>query len=115
MLVEEIYVDVEITNLESAEYVDAWGKMSTPESGFDTMCGQNGSGTDPNRAVNFFFGTGSGANVWGYSNPEVDKLCADGIATTDQAERVACYTEAQKKYSMGEANHRLGLSSTMIF
>lgn len=93
---KEIYVDVEITNLESAEYVDAWGKMSTPESGFDTMCGQNGSGTDPNRAVNFFFGTGSGANVWGYSNPEVDKLCADGIATTDQAERVACYTEAQK-------------------
>ena len=41
--------------------------MSTPEAGFDTMCGQNGSGTDPNRAVSFFFSSTGGANVWGYS------------------------------------------------
>ena len=93
---KEIYIDVEITNLESGEYVDIWGKMNTPEAGYDAMCGQNGSGTDPNRAVSFFFSTTGGANVWGYSNAQVDELCAQGVATTDEAEREAAYIEAQK-------------------
>ena len=60
------------------------------------MCGQNGSGTDPNRAVSFFFSTTGGANKWGYSNSQVDELCAQGVATTDEAEREAAYIEAQK-------------------
>ena len=93
---KEIYIDVEITNLESGEYVDVWGKMNTPEAGYDAMCGQNGSGTDPNRAVSFFFSTTGGANVWGYSNAQVDELCAQGVATTNEAEREAAYIEAQK-------------------
>ena len=93
---KEIYIDVEITNLESGEYVDVWGKMNTPEAGYDAMCGQNGSGTDPNRAVSFFFSTTGGANVWGYSNAEVDELCAQGVATTDETEREGYYIEAQK-------------------
>ena len=93
---KEIYIDVEITNLESGEYVDAWNIMYTPEAGYDAMCGQNGSGTDPNRAVSFFFSTTGGANVWGYSNAQVDELCAQGVATTDEAEREAAYIEAQK-------------------
>ena len=93
---KEIYIDVEITNLESGEYVDVWGKMNTPEAGYDAMCGQNGSGTDPNRAVSFFFSTTGGANVWGYSNAQVDELCAQGVATTNGAEREAAYIEAQK-------------------
>ena len=93
---KEIYIDVEITNLESGEYVDAWNIMYTPEAGYDAMCGQNGSGTDPNRAVSFFFSTTGGANKWGYSNAQVDELCAQGVATTDEAEREAAYIEAQK-------------------
>lgn len=92
----EIYIDVEITNLESGEYVDIWGKMNTPEAGYDAMCGQNGSGTDPNRAVSFFFSTTGGANVWGYSNAQVDELCAQGVATTDETEREGYYMEAQQ-------------------
>lgn len=93
---KQIYIDVTISNLESGEYVDIWGKMDTPEAGFDTMCGQNGSGTDPNRAVNFFYSTTGGANVWGYSNARVDELCAQAIATTDEAAREAAYIEAQQ-------------------
>ena len=92
----EIYIDVEITNLESGEYVDIWGKMDTPEAGFDMMCGQNGSGTDPNRAVSFFFSTTGNANVWGYSNERVDELCQLAVSTTDEAEREAYYMEAQQ-------------------
>lgn len=93
---KEIYIDVEITNLESGEYVDIWGKMDTPDAGFDSMCGQNGSGTDPNRAVSFFFSTTGGANVWGYSNARVDELCEKGVSTTDESERETYYKEAQQ-------------------
>ncbi|MEG2118740.1 MAG: ABC transporter substrate-binding protein [Pseudoflavonifractor sp.] len=91
----ECYIDLEITNMESGEYVDVWGKMSTPEAGYDLMVVQDGSGTDPNRAISFFYGTGAGANVWGYSDAKVDELCAKGIATTDEAERQKYYDEAQ--------------------
>lgn len=93
---KEIYIDVEISNLESGEYVDIWGKMDTPEAGFDSMCGQNGSGTDPNRAVSFFFSTTGNANVWGYSNERVDELCQLAVSTTDEAQREAYYLEAQQ-------------------
>ena len=92
----EIYIDLEITNLESGEYVDIWGKMSTPEAGFDLMVVSDGAGTDPNRAISFFFGTGSGANFTGFSNERVDELCALGIATTDEAKREEYYNEAQE-------------------
>lgn len=92
----EIYIDVEIINLESGEYVDIWGKMSTPEAGFDLMVVSDGAGTDPNRAISFFFGTGSSANVFGFSNERVDELCALGIATTDEAKREEYYNEAQE-------------------
>ena len=95
-LLKEIYIDVEITNLESGEYVDAWGKMNTPDVGFDSMCGQNGSGTDPNRAVSFFFSSTGGANVWGYSNERVDELCKLGVSTPDENAREAYYMEAQQ-------------------
>ena len=92
----QIYIDVEITNLESGEYVDIWGKMSTPEAGFDLMVVNDGAGTDPNRSISFFFGTGASANVFGFSNERVDELCALGLATTDEAQREEYYNEAQE-------------------
>lgn len=93
---KEIYVDVTISNLESGEYVDVWTKMSTPAAGFDTMCGLNGAGTDPNRAVSFFYSSTGNANVWGYKNDRVDELCVKGVTTTDESAREACYIEAQQ-------------------
>lgn len=91
----EIYIDLEITNLESGEYVDIWGKMDTPEAGFDLMIVHDGAGTDPNRSISFFFGTDASANVFGFSNERVDELCALGIATPDEAVREEYYNEAQ--------------------
>lgn len=93
---KEIYIDLEINNLESGEYVDLWGIMSTPEAGYDAMCGYNGSGTDPNRAVGFFFSSTGNANVWGYTNDRVDELCKLGASTTDEAQRESYYIEAQQ-------------------
>ena len=92
----QIYIDLDITNLESGEYVDIWGKMMSQDAGFDLMVVEDGAGNDPNRAIAFFFGTDAGANVWGFSNARVDELCEQGIATTDEAEREKCYDEAQE-------------------
>lgn len=92
---DAIYIDLEITNLESGEYVDIWGKMMTPEAGFDLMIVHDGAGTDPNRSISFFFGTGASANVFGFSNERVDELCALGLATPDEAVREGYYNEAQ--------------------
>jgi len=88
---EQIGIKATIQNLESGQYVDAW-KNRTHEM----MVGRNGAGTDPNRAVAFFFSSTGSANVWGYSNPEVDELCNQGKVTVDEAEREAIYKEAQK-------------------
>lgn len=88
---EQIGIKATIQNLESGQYVDAW-KNRTHE----LMVGRNGAGTDPNRAVAFFFSTTGSANVWGYSNKDVDALCDLGKVTVDEAEREEIYKEAQK-------------------
>lgn len=88
---EQIGIKATIQNLESGQYVDAW-KNRTHEM----MVGRNGAGSDPNRAVAFFFSSTGSANVWGYSNPEVDALCDKGKVTVDEAEREEVYKEAQK-------------------
>ena len=95
-MLSEIYIDLEITNLESGEYVDIWGKMDTPEAGFDLMIVHDGAGTDPNRSISFFFGTDASANVFGFSNERVDELCALGLSTPDETVREGYYNEAQE-------------------
>lgn len=87
---EKIGIIAEIENLESGQYVDAWTNRT-----HEMMVGRNGAGTDPNRSVAFFFSTTGSANVWGYSNEEVDKLCQEGVITIDETRREEIYKEAQ--------------------
>jgi peptide/nickel transport system substrate-binding protein len=51
---------------------------------------------DPNTIVLTYFKTGESNNFMGYSNPEVDKLIEQAIASTDQEERAGIYQEIQK-------------------
>jgi peptide/nickel transport system substrate-binding protein len=51
---------------------------------------------DPNDVIQSNFGTDQSSNGMGYSNPEVDQLIADGIATTDQDARAEIYGEIQR-------------------
>ena len=88
---EQIGIKATIENLESGQYVDAWSNRT-----HEMMAGRNGAGTDPNRAVAFFFSTTGSANVWGYSNPAVDALCDKGKATVDETKREEVYKEAQR-------------------
>src|SRR5207302_6804473 len=55
----------------------------------------NGAGTNPDRAVCFFFCTDGSANVWNYSNPKVDGDGTEGRAAIDVATARTLYNDAQ--------------------
>ncbi len=80
-----------MTPLETGVYVDTWKKK-----GMELMVGGNGSGTNPDRAVCFFFCTDGSANVWNYSNPKVDSDGLEARSAADQAQAKALYDDAQK-------------------
>lgn len=63
---------------------------------FDLSVTGTSAYVDPNDVIQSNFGTGESNNGMGYSNPDVDKLIADGIATTDQAARAEIYGEIQR-------------------
>ena len=85
----EIGVKVNVQDVERGQYLDAWNGHD-----FDIMVCQNGAGSDPSRAVGFFFKTGSSANIQDYSNARVDELCELAQSTTDTAKREEYYKEA---------------------
>ncbi len=84
-----IGIKLTVQNKENAQYVDDWKAHN-----FEMMVCQNGAGSDPNRAVAFFFSTNGAANIAEYSNARVDELCELGAGTTDVAKREEYYTEA---------------------
>jgi peptide/nickel transport system substrate-binding protein len=88
----KIGIDAEVQPQEVGVYVDNWKKKN-----MDLMVGGNGSGTNPDRAVCFFFCTDGSANVWNYSNSAVDNAGAEGRTATDQAKAKVLYNDAQKQ------------------
>jgi peptide/nickel transport system substrate-binding protein len=88
----KIGIDAEVQPQEVGVYVDNWKKKN-----MDLMVGGNGSGTNPDRAVCFFFCTDGSANVWNYSNPKVDSAGAEGRTATDQSAAKSIYADAQKQ------------------
>jgi ABC-type transport system substrate-binding protein len=62
----------------------------------ELMVGGNGSGTNPDRAVCFFFCTDGSANVWNYTNPKVDSDGAEARSATDPKQAKTLYDDAQK-------------------
>jgi peptide/nickel transport system substrate-binding protein len=88
----KIGIDAEVQPLEVGVYVDNWKKKN-----MELMVGSNGAGTNPDRAVCFFFCTSGSANVWNYSNPKVDSDGAEGRSATDAAAAKSLYADAQNR------------------
>lgn len=86
----KIGIDAEVTPLETGVYVDTWRKKN-----MELMVGNNGAGTNPDRAVCFFFCSDGSANVWNYSSQKVDTDGQQGRSATDQAKAKSLYDEAQ--------------------
>ncbi|MFC4025054.1 ABC transporter substrate-binding protein [Oceanobacillus longus] len=88
---KEIGVNAEIRQVEWGEYIDIWSNKSA-----DILIGRNGSGSDPDRAMNYFFHTDGSANVWNFSNAEYDELVLKGKGTVDVEERKEVYNQSQE-------------------
>lgn len=86
-----IGITAEIQKMEDAAYIDLWKSKQ-----MDMMVGRNGSGTNPDRSMRFFFHTDGSANVWNWSNPDYDKIVETALQTPDLEKRKELYTEAQK-------------------
>ena len=86
----EIGVDASIKQVDWGEYIDIWSNTSA-----DVLVGRNGSGSDPDRAMNYFFNSEGSANVWGYADEAYDEIVTNGKTTIDDEKRQEIYVEAQ--------------------
>ncbi|RVX42336.1 peptide/nickel transport system substrate-binding protein [Nonomuraea polychroma] len=83
----EAKINLELEVLESGAFVDRWVAAD-----FDAAVALNGGRPDPDGSYGRYFTSKGNLNkVAGYSSPELDKLFAEGKATTDQAARKAIY------------------------
>jgi len=88
---KEIGVDAEIKQVEWGEYIDIWSDTKA-----DILIGRNGSGSDPDRAMNYFFHTDGSANVWNFSDDKYDTLVEEGKVTIEESDRQEIYNQAQE-------------------
>ncbi|MEV0388383.1 ABC transporter substrate-binding protein [Nonomuraea sp. NPDC050643] len=85
----EAKINLELEVLESGAFVDRWVAAD-----FDAAVALNGGRPDPDGSYGRYFTSEGNLNkVAGYSSPELDKLFAEGKATTDQARRKAIYDQ----------------------
>ncbi|MCG1027251.1 ABC transporter substrate-binding protein [Virgibacillus halodenitrificans] len=89
---KEIGINADIAQIEWGEYIDTWSNTSA-----DILIGRNGSGTDPDRAMNYFFNTEGSANVWNFSNKEYDEIVDKGKNTLEKEKRREIYDKAQER------------------
>jgi peptide/nickel transport system substrate-binding protein len=90
---KEIGIEVKLETLDSNAYVQRW-----LAGDFDTAIALNGGSTDPNTMyARYFTSTGSFTKVAGYRSATLDKLFAEGKATTDTNERKAIYAKVSQE------------------
>ncbi|MFM8578084.1 MAG: peptide-binding protein [Planctomycetaceae bacterium] len=70
-------------------------QQQTLEKKFQAYFGGWGSGTDPDTSENIW-ATGAGRNFVNYSNPEVDRLFAEGRRELDREKRATIYARIQE-------------------
>ncbi|MFJ9391177.1 ABC transporter substrate-binding protein [Nocardioides sp. NPDC101246] len=89
----KVGIKVDVEALDSNAYVERWLAAD-----FDAAIAMNGGSSDPNTMYSrYFTKAGSFNKVAGYSSPELDKLFAEGIATTDTAARKPIYAEISQQ------------------
>lgn len=85
----KIGIKVNVQSLDSNTYVQKW-----LAGDFDAAIAQNSGSADPNTLYGrYFTSNGSFNKVAGYSSADLDKLFAQGIATTDTAKRADIYQQ----------------------
>src|SRR4029450_3226127 len=90
----QIGIEAELNLVENATMSEQVYDEATRD--YDIAVTGESAYVDPNSIVLPYFKTGESINIMGYSNPEVDKLIEQGIASTDQEERAGIYQGIQK-------------------
>jgi peptide/nickel transport system substrate-binding protein len=88
---EEIGVDVELELLERGIFIDRW-----VDRDFDGYVSTKSGSPDPDFALFRAFVTDGSANVFSYSNPEVDELLQQARRETDPEARAQLYRDVQR-------------------
>ena len=103
---ESLGVECEVKIFEDfGSMLDAFGKLGPEDEGFILGLGWGADNPTLANMIAPLFGTGSGSNYTGYSNPEFDKLIAEGNAAADEATAVAKWQEAEKVLYQDLAGH----------
>jgi peptide/nickel transport system substrate-binding protein len=89
---KRIGIEAEIQPLEVGVYVDNWRRKAML-----MMVGGNNGGTNPDRAIAFFFSTRGSANVWNFSDERIDELAARAPTLTSRMAAKQLYDEAQRR------------------
>jgi peptide/nickel transport system substrate-binding protein len=85
----KVGIKVNVQSLDSNTYVQKW-----LAGDFDAAIAANSGSADPNTMyARYFTSTGSFNKVAGYKSPTLDKLFAQGIATTDVSQRAKIYQQ----------------------
>jgi peptide/nickel transport system substrate-binding protein len=89
---KQIGIEAEINAVENATMIQS----VYVDKDFDMAVTGDSAYVDPNNLILGNFGTGESGNFVSYSNPEVDELITQGIAVTDEAQRVEIYQQIQE-------------------
>ncbi|HEY8598833.1 MAG TPA: peptide ABC transporter substrate-binding protein [Thermomicrobiales bacterium] len=89
----DLGVPLEVVSVDWPEYLQGLSARAYPAFEITWIADY----PDPENFLPLLFGTGSGENHTGYSNPEVDRLFAAAAGERDPARRRALYLDAQKR------------------
>ena len=78
------------------DMLDAFNKLGADDEGFILGLGWGADNPTLANMIAPLFGTGSGSNYTGYSNPEFDKLIAEGNQAADTATAVSKWQAARE-------------------
>jgi peptide/nickel transport system substrate-binding protein len=90
---KQIGIDAELNLLDTGSII----QTVYTDFDFDMTVTGDSSYVDPNSLVYRNFKTGESSNFSQYSDPEMDELIVNGVATTDQAARTAIYQQIAEK------------------
>jgi peptide/nickel transport system substrate-binding protein/oligopeptide transport system substrate-binding protein len=106
MIQESLGITCEVKVFEDfGSQLDAFNKLGPDDEGFILGLGWGADNPTLANMIAPLFGTGSGSNYTGYSNPEFDKLIAEGNQAADEQGAIAKWQEAEKVLYQDFAGH----------
>lgn len=106
MIQQNLGVECEVRIFESfGDQLDAFTKLDADDAGFILGLGWGADNPTLANMIAPIFGTGSGSNYTGYSNPDFDRLIAEGNQAADEAAAIAKWQEAEKVLYADFAGH----------